>query len=114
MVPSSIFRYNNIQRRKREQVLLVLDLFLRREGTPSPPTKKLWYWIFSICTSRPTCHLLELASSAGRVISKMASMGTSAHLLPGDVANRNHWQGNRRMEESEVEVLKFPSSISAE
>lgn len=100
-VPSCVSRYKNIQGRKREQVLRVRHLFLRKEGTFLP--KNLWYWIFSTCTSRPTCHLLELALCARRVISLMASMGSFAHLLPGDVTNRNHWQeteGWRRVKSS--------------
>lgn len=43
----------------------------------------------------------------------MASMGFFAHFLPGDVANRSHWQENRRQEESETGVFKPPGSISA-
>ena len=43
----------------------------------------------------------------------IASVVSFAHLSPGNVANRSPWQENRRQEESEFEVFKPPSSISA-
>lgn len=37
----------------------------------------------------------------------MEPVGSFAHLLPGDVTDKNHWQENRRMNKSEAEVFFF-------